>query len=98
MIPPYFAGGAREKEHFGKVDEVITHFPPTLDTLDHEQHEDHRFNLYFIIDSEDLVRMVDVRLWVSGHTRFPFDCQVGNTRVVGNPRGYSFVPGCPGSS
>ena len=28
------------------------------------------------------------KLWVSGHTHTPFDYQVGDTRVIGNPRGF----------
>ena len=35
-----------------------------------------------------LVRKVGARLWVSGHTHTPFDYEVGQTRVIGNPRGY----------
>ena len=82
----------------GKVDVVITHFPPTLGALDHVQHDEHRLNPYFINDNEALVRMVDASLWVSGHTHSPFDYRVGRTRVIGNPRGYPFVPARPGFS
>ena len=82
----------------GKVDVVITHFPPTLGALDRELHEGNRLNPYFINDNEALVSAVDARLWVSGHTHSPFDYQVGRTRVIGNPRGYPFVPARPGFS
>ena len=82
----------------GKVDVVITHFPPTLGALDRERHEGNRLNPYFINDNEALVRMVDARLWVSGHTHSPFDYQVGQTRVVGNPRGYPHGDPRPGFS
>ena len=80
------------------MDVVITHFPPTLGALDRERHEGNRLNPYFINDNEALVRMVDARLWVSGHTHSPFDYRVGRTRVIGNPRGYPFVPPRPGFS
>ena len=52
----------------GKVDVVVTHFPPTLGALDRELHEGNRLNPYFINDNEEVVGAVDARLWVSGHT------------------------------
>ena len=82
----------------GKVDVVVTHFPPTLEALDRELFEDNKLNPYFINDAEPLVRHVGAKLWVAGHTHSPFDYMVGQTRVVGNPRGYPHVPARPGFS
>ena len=82
----------------GKLDVVVTHFPPTLETIDQELYEGDPFNPYFINDAKPLVQYVGAKLWVSGHTHSPFDYQVGATRVVGNPRGYKDEPPRPGFS
>jgi Icc-related predicted phosphoesterase len=37
---------------------------------------------------EDFVMNSNINLWCHGHTHFPFDYILGNTRVVCNPRGY----------
>ena len=72
----------------GKVDVVITHFPPTLEAIDQALYKDNASNPYFINDCEWLVRCMGAKLWVSGHTHSPFDYRVGDTRVVINPCGY----------
>ena len=82
----------------GKVDVVITHFPPTLEAIDQELYEGGHNNPYFINDAEPLVQYVGAKLWVSGHTHSPFDYQVGQTRVMGNPRGYPHGDPRPGFS
>lgn len=87
-VAEYKAITANIAELAGELDVVITHFPPTLGALDRELYDGNRLNPYFINDNEVLVRAVDARLWVSGHTHSPFDYQVGRTRVIGNPRGY----------
>ena len=82
----------------GKVDVVVTHFPPTLEAIDQELYNGDPFNPYFINDAKPLVQYVGAKLWVSGHTHSPFDYQAGATRVVGNPRGYKEEPPRPGFS
>ena len=80
----------------GKVDVVITHFPPTVEAIDQALYAGDHNNPYFINDAAPLVEYVGAKLWVSGHTHSPFDFAVGPTRVMGNPRGYPFVPARPG--
>ena len=82
----------------GKVDVVITHFPPTLEAIDQELYAGDKNNPYFINDAEPLVQYVGAKLWVSGHTHSPFDYRVGQTRVIGNPRGYPGEDPRPGFS
>ena len=82
----------------GKVDVVVTHFPPTLEAIDQELYTGDKNNAYFVNDAEPLVRYVGAKLWVAGHTHSPFDYRVGGTRVIGNPRGYPHVPPRPGFS
>ena len=82
----------------GKVDVVITHFPPTLEAIDQALYKDDPLNPYFINDCEWLVRRLKPKLWVSGHTHSPFDYRVGDTRVVINPCGYIQETPLPGFS
>ena len=79
----------------GKLDIVITHYPPTLAAIDQELYANNRLNGYFINNKENLVRDVNAQLWIAGHTHSPFDYQVGNTRIIGNPRGYPDEPPRP---
>ena len=72
----------------GRVDVMITHWPPTKEAI-HPKFEGEDTNPYFINDREDLVRAIGARLWVSGHTHEAFDYEVGATRCIGNPTGYS---------
>ena len=85
-------------ELVGKVDVVITHFPPTPEAIDLELYENNPLNPYFINDAEPLVQYVGAKLWVAGHTHSPFDYRVGETRVIGNPRGYPGEDPRPGFS
>ena len=84
------------KQLAGAVDVVITHFPPTLEAVDQRLYGGDPGNPYFINDCEWLVRLLNPALWVSGHTHSPFDYKVGQTRVMGNPRGYREETAQPG--
>lgn len=55
-------------ELVGKVDVVITHFPPTPEAIDQELYAGNKTNPYFINNAEPLVEHVGAKLWVSGHT------------------------------
>ena len=72
----------------GQVDVVITHWPPTREAI-HPIFDGDKLNPYFINDREDLVRAVGAKLWISGHTHEAYDYQIGATRCIGNPTGYS---------
>ena len=85
-------------ELVGKVDVVVTHFPPTQEAIDQELYAGDHNNPYFINDAEPLVQYVGAKLWVSGHTHSPFDYRVGQTRIIGNPRGYPGEDPRPGFS
>ena len=71
----------------GRVDVMITHWPPTLEAI-HPKFEGDEINPYFINDREDLVRAVGAKLWISGHTHEAYDYRIGRTRCIGNPTGY----------
>jgi hypothetical protein len=38
--------------------------------------------------SEFILDHPQIRLWTHGHTHHAFDYQIGDTRIVCNPRGY----------
>ena len=74
----------------GRVDVVITHWPPTKEAI-HPKYPE-RMNPYYINDREDLVRAVGAQLWISGHTHEAYDYEVGTTRCIGNPSGFLGEP------
>ena len=101
--PPWNGGGewtlARHVNHHqeqtdllaaqaGRVDVVITHWPPTKAAI-HPKFASDLLNPYFINDREDLVRAIGAKLWISGHTHEAYNYEVGPTRCIGNPTGYS---------
>lgn len=71
----------------GRVDVVITHWPPTKAAI-HPKFDGDALNPYFINDEPDLVREIGATAWISGHTHEAYDYQEGPTRCIGNPTGY----------
>ena len=65
---------------------VISHFLPSPRCVQ-PQYAASPLNAYFACDVEDLMPGVDV--WMHGHTHSSVDMEIGQTRVVCNPRGYS---------
>ena len=87
-IEEHHAQTALLREHAGAVDVVVTHWPPTKEAI-HPKFDGDSLNPYFINDQEDLVREIGAKLWISGHTHEAYDYQIGATRCIGNPTGYS---------
>jgi hypothetical protein len=46
----------------------------------------------FSSDLEALMMRYQPDLWIHGHTHDSFDYQIGRTRVICNPAGYSYEP------
>lgn len=67
---------------------VITHHAPSPKSI-HPRFEDSPINTCFVSNSEDLMNVNRVVLWIHGHTHDSFDYHVNGTRVVCNPRGYA---------
>jgi 3',5'-cyclic AMP phosphodiesterase CpdA len=65
---------------------VVTHHLPHPRSI-HPKYEGHRLNPGFASDLSRLLRP-PVRLWVHGHTHESLDYNVGDIRVMCNPRGY----------
>ena len=84
----------------GKVDVVVTHWPPSLEAI-HPRYAGSQLNPYFINDKAWLVEKIGAKLWVSGHTHEPYEYRLWATRCIGNPCGYvaesrgpNYRPGC----
>ena len=65
---------------------------PTLEAIDKALHSGGHKNLYFINETNLLVRYADKKLWVSGHTHSPFDNMADQSKVLGSPKGCPFIP------
>lgn len=71
---------------------VITHHPASLQCLN-RKHSGNGLDGAFASDYEDLI--IDnpqIKAWISGHTHFPVDFKIGETRMVSNPCGYQTEP------
>ena len=68
---------------------VLTHFCPTIDSIDEKYSRYDEVNAYFASDLKQFI--LDnprIKLWVHGHTHAACDYMVGNCRVICNPFGY----------
>ncbi len=71
-------------EDFAGKTVVITHHAPSLKSVA-PKYKDSFLKTYFASDLNHLLDRSD--LWVHGHTHVKSDYQIGNTRVICNPRG-----------
>ena len=71
-------------------DVVITHFPPTYNGVDKARFDGDVLNSWFTNKLEGLIKRLKPKLWISGHTHHVWDATVGETRDVGNCRGYTW--------
>jgi predicted MPP superfamily phosphohydrolase len=68
---------------------VVTHHAPTHKSIAPYFVEDDKANGGYVSNLGDLILdNPSIKLWVHGHTHDNFDYEVGNSRVVCNPRGY----------
>jgi hypothetical protein len=70
---------------------IVTHHAPSARSLPPERSADWPSAAY-ASDLEPLVEASKARLWVHGHTHWPVDYRIGETRVISNPRGYTDEP------
>jgi predicted phosphodiesterase len=74
-----------------KVDNavVVTHHSPSLKSIHERYIHQNIMNGGFHSDlSELILSHPQIKMWIHGHTHFPFDYTIGETRIVCNPRGY----------
>lgn len=77
------------QQHADKKVVVVTHHAPTFKSIDPRFAGDTQLNGCYASDLSDL--MLDntsIKLWMHGHTHHRVDYEVGQCRVVCNPRGY----------
>jgi predicted phosphodiesterase len=66
---------------------VVSHHAPSIRSVGPQFRND-PVSAAFASDLEELVCNHSIDLWVHGHMHQCFDYQIGNTRVLCNPRGY----------
>lgn len=69
-------------------DIVVTHHLPSYRSV-HPSYAGTKTNCFFVCDVEELILENKPALWLHGHTHSSVDYQLGSTRVVCNPFGYS---------
>ncbi len=70
-----------------KPDIVISHMVPTPLGI-HSSYVGDRYNDFFVSDETELIKKIQPKLWVFGHTHFPFDFKIDETRMYCNPGTY----------
>lgn len=72
--------------HNGIKPFVITHHSPTMMPATH--YRGNKLNSAYGSDLDNLIEVAKPIAWVNGHTHNSFDYNVGDTRIICNPRGY----------
>jgi predicted phosphodiesterase len=68
---------------------VVGHHGPSFLSVNEKYRNEYIMNGAYHSDlSEFILDRPQIQLWVHGHTHHPFDYQIGETRIVCNPRGY----------
>lgn len=68
---------------------VVGHHTPSYQSCHEMYKSDHLMNGAYHSDLTDIMfDNPNIKLWTHGHTHHCFDYQIGNCRVVCNPRGY----------
>lgn len=70
---------------------VVTHFAPSFKSIHPKYQQDPIsivLNDYFANALDDRILEWKPSLWIHGHTHTPFDYNIGETRVLCNPKGY----------
>ena len=75
-------------ENAGKQNIVVTHHAPSLRSITPALSEELTSAAY-ASHLDAMIESLGINLWVHGHVHNSCDYQIGNTRVVCNPRGYS---------
>jgi len=76
-------------EHRDKPFVVITHMAPSFASVNEKYVHEKTMNGAYASDlSEFILDNENIRVWVHGHMHDPVDYQIGDTRVLSNPRGY----------
>ena len=78
--------GSREKS---KPLVVVTHHAPSILSVHPNYAHEKYLNLAYYSDQSNLILdHPEIKFWCHGHTHYYFDYELGETRVLCNPRGY----------
>jgi len=77
----------KQKEN-GKTVVVVTHHLPSFLSVPEDYKNDKLNGAYASELFEDIMD-TQPHIWIHGHTHYSFDYQIGDTRVICNPRGYA---------
>lgn len=77
----------RFEEEFDGLTVVVTHHCPSPKSV-HAKYAGSSINAAFSSNLDALIEKYQPEFWFHGHTHHSFDYNIGNTRVVCNPRGY----------
>lgn len=80
-------------KHSGQKHTVVfTHHGPSFVSKNPIYNEPMDYAYYNSFGLEDMMLDYEPDLWVHGHSHWPVDTMIGNTRLLSNPRGYSKNP------
>ena len=75
------------EDNLREGDIVVTHHMPS-DLTVHDLYKNSSLNRFFVCDYTDLILDRKPAYWLFGHTHIPVDIEVGDTRLISNPRAY----------
>lgn len=76
-------------QHSDKPFVIITHHAPSFKSVPPQFVDDYHMNGAYASDlSELILDNPNIKFWVHGHMHDPVDYQIGDTRILSNPRGY----------
>ncbi|SDG52711.1 Predicted phosphoesterase [Pseudomonas benzenivorans] len=67
---------------------VVTHHAPSPSSIN-PKYTGSLLNACFVSNLDDRIVQWSPTLWIHGHTHNSCDYQIGNTRILSNPRGYA---------
>jgi predicted phosphodiesterase len=77
----------KELKDTGRNIVIITHHAPSKRSLP-EVHQDDTLSAAYASHLDRFVRESYAKLWIHGHVHTQQDYEIGNTRIICNPRGY----------
>jgi Icc-related predicted phosphoesterase len=79
--------GEQLEKYAGQTNIVITHHAPSISSIPENKKQDITTSAY-ASNLSSFIEKHDIALWLHGHVHTSSDYQIGDTRVVCNPRGY----------
>lgn len=69
---------------------VITHHAPYKSAIDPVDDPKNIYSKFYTSEQDDFIKdNKNIKMWIHGHIHYPFDFQLGDTRIFSNPQDYS---------